>query len=52
MATTGDQPCVETDLLHVEDIDPDWIDRTVSDLQPETWFFIERCLCRVTAAGS
>jgi hypothetical protein len=28
------------------------IDRGVSDLQPETWFFIERFLYRVTAAGA
>lgn len=28
------------------------IDKAVSELQPETWFFIERFLYRVTAAGS
>ncbi len=28
------------------------IERTVSDLQPETWFFIERFLYRVTVAGT
>ena len=28
------------------------IDKTASDLQPETWFFIERFLYRVTAAGT
>jgi hypothetical protein len=28
------------------------IDKTVSDLQPETWFFIERFLYRVTAAST
>lgn len=28
------------------------IDKTVGDLQPETWFFIERFLYRVTAAGT
>jgi hypothetical protein len=141
IATTGDQPCFETDLLNVEDIEPGWtavrqwlslpvvrfvgahtgcscgfrsvkatepiaydeglfyedertaatkraslsalmamarafaerdgeiemlaiwegdewepllgtIDKTVSDLQPQTWFFIERFLYRVTAAGT
>ncbi len=28
------------------------IDKTAGDLQPETWFFIERFLYRVTAAGT
>jgi len=28
------------------------IDKALSDLQPETWFFIERFLYRVTAGGA
>ena len=63
VATVGDQPCFESDLLNIEDVEPEHeavqgdesqpplgtIDKGIDAVQPETWFFIEGFLYRVSA---